>query len=150
MNFRTPHAALGTVVKTLAWGLFIRDHPWNIANEYKLLTYFTYLYTFLANGYSTFIGQLTGRIELTEVEDPRNAIVYVFNEHNRGITLGVSMPQSTIFIYTTQTKALGKREVKFSNKRIHGKAETAPTVQTASRNYRVMNVSNFMQNLSYS
>ena len=27
------NAALGTVVKTFAWGLFLRDHPWNIVRD---------------------------------------------------------------------------------------------------------------------
>ena len=27
------HAVIGTVVNTLAWGLFLRDHPWNIVRD---------------------------------------------------------------------------------------------------------------------
>ena len=27
------HAAIATVLNTLAWGLFLRDHPWNIVRD---------------------------------------------------------------------------------------------------------------------
>ena len=39
------HAALGTVVNTLAWGLFLRDHPWNIVRD----CLFSFVYVFSSN-----------------------------------------------------------------------------------------------------